>query len=131
MSLNEDERDTLVNLYLERAKKTLDEADVAIAAQKWSMAANRIYYACFHAVTALFVKDGRPVSSHKGAKAVLGQHYVVTGVVSQENGKLFSQLETLRDKADYNIMFEATEADIIPKISRAKAFLKDIEHLVL
>lgn len=26
MSLNEDERDTLVNLYLERAKKTLDEA---------------------------------------------------------------------------------------------------------
>lgn len=50
MSLNDSERQILVNLYLERAQRTFEEMEVAIAAQKWGMAANRIYYAVFHAV---------------------------------------------------------------------------------
>ncbi len=99
-------------------------------AKKWSMAANRLYYAAFHAVTALFVADGHPVGSHKGAKSVLGQYYVLTGKISTEHSKLFAQLETLREKADYNIMFEAEEKDIIPKVSKAKEFIATIENLI-
>lgn len=131
MSLSEQERSTLVQLYLNRAKSTYEDAEIAANSKKWSMAANRLYYAVFHAATALFVRDGRPVGTHRGAKAVLGQYYVKEGVISVDDSKLFAQLETLRGKADYNIMFEAQEKDILPNLPKAKDFIQTIEMLVI
>lgn len=130
MSLNNTERQTLINLYLERAQRTFEEMEVAIAAEKWGMAANRIYYAVFHAVTAMFVYDGHPVGTHRGAKAVLGQHYVLTGKITTESAKLFAQLETLREKADYNIMFVAQAKDVMPHVDKARNFIDEIMGIV-
>lgn len=130
MGLTDEERDTLVGLYLERSYRTLDELDVAISAQKWGMAANRMYYAAFHAVSALFVSDGLPVGTHRGAKATLGQYYVLPGKISAEYSRLFAKLETLRDKADYNVMFEPGEKDVVPHYNRVKEFIDIIKTLV-
>lgn len=130
MSLNDSERQILVNLYLERAQRTFEEMEVAIAAQKWGMAANRIYYAVFHAVTAMFIYDGHPVGTHRGAKAILGQHYVLSGKISTASAKLFAQLETLREKADYNIMFVAQDKDVMPHVDRARNFIEEIKRIV-
>lgn len=38
--------------------------------------------------------------------------------------------ETLRDKADYNIMFEASVTDVLPNLEMAELFIKEIERLV-
>ena len=129
MSLSDDERSALVNLYMQRAYSTLEDAEVAIQARKWSMAANRLYYASFHAISALFVSDGRSVGTHRGVKASLGHNYVLTGELSSESAKYFARLETLRDKADYNILFEVKE-DIVPNFHRAKEFVAEIERLL-
>lgn len=43
MSLNEEDRKTLVKLYLDRARKTFLEAKVAVEAKSWNMAANRLF----------------------------------------------------------------------------------------
>ena len=126
MSLSEKERSTLVKLYLSKAWQTCSDAKIAAGAQSWSMAANRLYYALFHAATALFVHDGIAVGSHRGIKAILGQHYILTGKISGEYAKFLARLETLRDKADYNIMFEASEGDVIPNMETAELFIKEI-----
>jgi len=94
MGLNEENRKVLVDLYWEKATQTYLDAEWAISAKKWNVAANRIYYAAFHAVTALFIKDGFAVSSHRGSKAALGQRYVLTGKLSSQDGKLYAQLST-------------------------------------
>ncbi len=112
MTLKDDERQNLVALYREKALETLSEADAAIEKEKWSMAANRLYYMLFHAVTALLVRDGISVGSHDGAKTKFGQHYVKTGLVSADQGRLYSQLESLRSRADYDCFFKATKTDI-------------------
>jgi uncharacterized protein (UPF0332 family) len=39
-------------------------------------------------------------------------------------------MESLRDKADYNIMFEAKEKDVIPNLPTAENFIKEIERLL-
>lgn len=130
MSLTDEERNTLVRLYLERSDRTMEELEVAISAQKWGMAANRMYYAVFHAVTALFVSDGLPVGTHRGAKATLGQYYVLPGKISPEHSRLFAKLETLRDKADYNILFLAKEEDVMPCYDSAQKFINVIKALV-
>lgn len=130
MSLNETDRKTLVNLYMSKAWATFKDAQLAANSQSWGMAANRLYYALFHATTALFVHDGIEVSTHRGVKAKLGLHYIVTGKMQVEYSQFLAQMETLRDKADYNIMFVAKESDVLPNIPLAESFLKEIERLV-
>lgn len=130
MSLSSEERATLISLYLDKARATFEELEVAVEAKKWGMAANRMYYAVFHAVSALFVSEGLPVGSHRGAKAALGQHFVLTGKISQEYSKLFSQLETLRDKADYNIMFVASEENVLPFLGKASELINEVERII-
>lgn len=130
MSLNDSERKTLVDLYLGKAYTTYQDAIVAAEATRWSMAANRLFYSLFHAATALFVNDGISVGSHRGVKAKLGQHYILPGKMDAKFSQYLAQMETLRDKADYNIMFEAAEADVMPNLPIAKAFIEEVERLV-
>lgn len=130
MSLSNEERDTLVALYMNKAWQTYKDANIAAEAGSWGMAANRLYYSLFHASTALFVNDDIEVGSHKGVKAKLGQHYIITGKMSIEHSKFLAQMETLRDKADYNIMFVATADDVMPNLPLAEAFIKDIERMI-
>ena len=124
------DRETLVSLYWERCKEALADADAAIASERWNNAAGRIYYAVFYAVCTLFVKDGHPIKTHRGAKNILGQEYVVTGKISKESSHIFSQLETLRDMADYDVVFVATKEEIMDYRPKADAFIAEITKLL-
>lgn len=130
MSLNQEDRNNLVKLYLDRAHKTLLDAKIAAQTQSWNMAANRLYYALFHACTALFVSDGIAVSTHKGLKSKIGQYYVLTGKLDNKYSLFLSQMETLREKADYNIMFEASEQDVQENLHLADQFIAEVERLI-
>ena len=44
--------------------------------------------------------------------------------------EFLAQMETLRDKADYNIMFVASEEDVLPNIPLAESFIKEIEKMI-
>lgn len=131
MSLSDETRTELLNLYIEKAYSTLADAESAIKIRAWGMAANRLYYALFHATSALLVCDGIPVGSHRGIKALFGQHYILQGKFTPEHSKVLSQMETLRDKADYNIMFVANEEDVVPNVNRVKKFIDDIVNYVM
>ena len=50
MALNDEERKTMVGLEIEKADRFLKQADMMTDMEQWDMAANRYYYACFHAV---------------------------------------------------------------------------------
>lgn len=89
MSLTEETRTNLINLYLEKAYSTLTDAEGAVSLNAWGMAANRLYYAMFHATTALLVRDGIPVGSHRGIKALFGQNYILQGKFTSEHSKFW------------------------------------------
>jgi hypothetical protein len=130
MSLNDEERKTLVDLYWKKSESTIKEAEIAVANEAWDMAANRIYYACFHAMTALLVNDGHPVSTHLGMKISFGKYYVQTGVATPQQGRLFSQLASLREKADYDCLFTTTQEDVMQYLPEAKMLIKRIKTLL-
>ena len=109
MSLKDIERTELVKLYLAKSTDTLDDARLNQSQKRWNVAANRLYYALFHAIAALYVNDGVAVGSHKGFKARFGKEYVLTGLATEAEGKLLSQMETMRERADYDVTFMADE----------------------
>ncbi|MBQ0074284.1 MAG: HEPN domain-containing protein [Prevotella sp.] len=131
MSLNEQQRKDLVKLYWDKATMTWDELEICEQTKRWNMAANRMYYALYHAVCALMVHDGHPVPKHKGSKQVLGERYILTGKMPTEYGRLYAQLATLRERADYDIIFKADEDIITSFKPRAEALIKFIETAVL
>lgn len=58
MGLTNDERSSLVELRLEKAKRFIAEAEQMLSMGLWDLAANRFYYSCFHAAQALLIHMG-------------------------------------------------------------------------
>lgn len=130
MSLNEENREIVIQLELERVDKMLSQVEGLVEKKYWDILANRLYYALFHAVSALLVSDKREVGSHKGAAIRFHQFYVKTGIFSMEDGSFYSQMETLREKADYNCFFDVTEDEILSRIEPAKELVVKIKAYI-
>ena len=130
MSLTNEERQIMVRLEIEKADRFFLQAKKNAEILEWDVVANRLYYALFHAVSALLIHDGHKVGSHKGAVMVFGQHYVTTGIFSPHEGRFYSQLQTMREKADYNSAWQTTEDIISPVILPVGQFIDKIRICV-
>lgn len=130
MSLSKEEREIIVNLEIEKAGKTFQQIETLRDAGYWDTIANRLYYAAFHAVSALLIGNGHSVNTHRGVVALFGQHYIRTGIIPLEFGKLYSQLQTMREESDYNCSYNITQDDIEPKIEPTFLLIKKIRQLL-
>ena len=130
MSMTDEERDYLVKLELAKAHETFEEIEILRNASKWNGAANRVYYSAFHAVNALFINDGIQSARHKASHALFSLHYIKTGKLPADYGRLYNNLQTLREKSDYNCFYQVTEQDIADSVEQVKQFIDDIENLI-
>ena len=89
-----------------------------------------MYYAAFHSVSALLIHNAIQVHSHKGAIINFNKEFVRTGIFTIEEGRLFSQLESLRERGDYNCFIDASEEEIVPLIEPLKTFIAKIKTLI-
>lgn len=130
MSLSEEDRKTVVRLQLEKAHRSMQQIPLLREAGYWDTLANRLYYALFHAVSALLINDGYSVHSHRGAVNAFGQYYVMRGSFTLEDGKFYSRLQGLRERSDYNCSYNASEEDIAPKIDITRQLIDKIEKYI-
>ena len=130
MSLTDEERCTLVRYEMEKARNTLCEVETLIENNLWNGAANRLYYAVFHAVSALLIHDGHQVSTHQGSHALFGLHYIKSEKLPAEFGRLYSQLQTMREESDYNCIYDVTPEELTEKIDPAKRLIAAIETMI-
>lgn len=130
MSLTDEERNTIVKYELEKASTTLCEVDALIENNLWNGAANRLYYAVFHAISALLIHDGHQVSTHQGSHALFGLHYIKTEKLPAEFGRLYSQLQTMREESDYNCIYDVTPDELTEKIEPAKRLINAIAAMI-
>ncbi|MCQ2369601.1 MAG: HEPN domain-containing protein [Paludibacteraceae bacterium] len=130
MSLTAEDRQHMVRLHLEKAHAFLTEADEYFSMGRFSTSANRFYYACFHAIHALFVKDNLYPKTHEGMNIMFGLHYIKTNLFDNKYGAFVTRLEYLREKADYNIMFEVSKTDLEDMQPMAHELVMEIEKFV-
>jgi uncharacterized protein (UPF0332 family) len=92
---------------------------------------NRMYYACFYAVSALLVNEGIDAKSHAGVRQMLGMHFVRTGKFPIPLSKFYTDLYDNRQIGDYEdfIYFdEQTTSELYPQ---AVELVKSIEEMLL
>jgi uncharacterized protein (UPF0332 family) len=126
MGLTDEERQIIVQLELEKAQSIMAQIENLRVLKYWDNIANRLYYAIFHAVSALLINDGHSVNTHKGVVVLFGQHYVRTNIFSMDDGKLYSQLQTMREKGDYNCAYQTSEDEIEPLIEPTQILVDKI-----
>ena len=107
-----------------------EEIGILINAKRLNGAANRMYYAVFHAVCALLINDGHQVNTHKGSHALYNQQYIKAGVLPKEYGQLYNQLQTMREESDYNCAYDVEIEELQQRLEPAKKLIEAIEELV-
>ena len=76
MSLGDEERKIMVEFEIEKAHRLIDQFPILENAKLCDTLANRVYYAVFHAVTALLIKNGLHAESHQGVSVLFSKHFV-------------------------------------------------------
>ena len=130
MSLNDEERKTMVGLQIEKANRFLQQAEMVRDLQQWDLAANRYYYACFHAVQALFIHNGLASKTHTGMLRQFGLHFIKTGIIEDRLGGFLTRMEQLREKGDYNCIFSINEDELSTIVEPAHELVKVITNLI-
>lgn len=130
MSLTDEERRIMVELEIERAEKITEQFETLREQHYWDTLVNRMYYAAFHAVSALLIHNALHVHTHRGALNAFNKEFVRTGVFTIEEGHLFSKLEGLRERGDYNCFVDTTEDEIVPLIEPLKALIAKIKSKI-
>lgn len=130
MQLTEEERKAIVVYRLEKAESALVEAKDCVSLNHWNLAANRLYYAAYYASSALLISAGHAAKTHEGTIGMIGQHYVRTGVLANEDGALLARLQNMRHTGDYDDFFDWTQEDVEPYIGKAEAYIGKIKSII-
>jgi uncharacterized protein (UPF0332 family) len=123
-------RDEYLEYRIKRAWDTLIDAKTLANTQSWNSSINRLYYACFYAILALFTKSNITSNTHSGVKTQFNQYFIKTKLIDKSFGILYSDLFDFRQKGDYGDLFDFEKDDVIKLIPQVENFIKSIEFLI-
>lgn len=125
-----EERKAVVAYRIEKAHSELKEIQYLIDGACWNTATNRLYYACYYAVSALLIKNGLRVSSHSGAISLFGKHFIKTEILSKKMNRIYSELFQKRLSGDYADFFDNTEEFVLGIKPKAEELIEQITQLI-
>jgi uncharacterized protein (UPF0332 family) len=120
--------EALISYRLMRSKDTLDDARILAQNNRWNSSINRLYYAAYYAVMALLLANDIKPTTHNGVKSNFSEHFIKTGKMPLELGKLYSQLFSWRQKGDYDDLFDFTEEKVLPYFEPVMSLIDSIEN---
>ena len=130
MPLTDEERKAIVVYRLEKSNDAMVEAKDCASLGHWNLAANRLYYAAYYASSALLISAGYAAKTHDGTIGMIGQHYVRTGVLANEDGSLLARLQNMRHTGDYDDFLDLTKEDVEPYIAKTEAFVEKVKEII-
>ena len=120
----------LIAYRLQRARDSLEDARILADAGRWNPCVNRLYYACFYAVSALLMQEGLSSSRHTGVRSLFNQHLVKTGKISKDTAQIFNDLFERRQEGDYVDFVRFEESQVRTWMPRAEAFVEHVADLI-
>ena len=129
--MNESEaQKKLIGRWLEKADEVLASAELELNEDHTNFTVNRLYYACFYAVTALLLRAGKQFARHSAVKSEFSRTYIKPGRADVKWNKFYQKLLDDRQDGDYisTTTFEAS--DVSTSLQRAREFIDLIRGLI-
>ena len=125
-----DQKADYINYRLSKAHEALRDAKLLAENNSWSTCINRLYYTCYYAASALLLKNGVSTQTHNGSINQFNLHFIKTGKIRKELGKLYANLMDWRQKGDYGDLFDFNRETVEPLLKPVEEFLNEITRLV-
>ena len=120
----------LIALWLQKADDALASAELELQAGHVEFAVNRLYYACFYAVTALLLTEGKQFARHSAVRAEFNRACVKTGRIGREWGKFYYHLFEDRHEGDYLPSATFDPEDVSARSRKARQFVRLVRELI-
>ena len=120
----------LILYRIDRARDTLKDARILSESDRWNTCVNRLYYACFYAVSALLIQNDLSSSKHTGVRSLFNRNFIKTGKVPIELARIYNDLFERRQESDYMDFINFQEIQVQPWISKAESFVEYIIDLI-
>jgi uncharacterized protein len=120
----------LVRYRLARAKESLAEAELLLANGHVQTAVNRLYFACFYAVSALLLAEGYSSPKHSGVRALFDQRWIGPGRLPKDMGRFYRSLFDSRQKGDYTDLVTFDPAEVGTWMNEAERFVEQVVRSV-
>jgi uncharacterized protein (UPF0332 family) len=84
----------------------------------------------FYSILALLIFEPYSSSKHSGVLAYFNQHFIKTGLLSEDLGRAVNKAFDLRQRADYREQIVIARDQVAPFLDEAKRFLNTAkDHL--
>ncbi len=123
-------KEEVVKYRRERARETLEEAEIMLKNKKLFAAVNRIYYAIFYEVLALLLMKGLSSSKHSGVRSLFNREFMKSGIISEEHGDFYNRMFGFRQRGDYEDFVEFDREEVKRWLDRAKDFINSVEQVI-
>lgn len=120
----------IISYRINRTRETLEDARILAGSKRWNASVNRLYYACFYAVSALLIQNDLSSSKHTGVRSLFNLNFVKTGKVPKDIARIYNDLFERRQESDYLDFISFQESQVLLWISQAETFIDYVLKLI-
>lgn len=120
----------LCHYRFSKAEKYLQDAKATLSLQMYDTAANRSYYAIFHAVRALLALDNKDFKKHSGVISYFQMSYIKTGIFDKQLSDIIKSAFLLRQDSDHEDFYLISHEEVETQVSEAEVFLQTIQAYI-
>jgi len=130
MTINSEDRKTLIEYRINQVWETVNEADLMIKNSSFRAAVNRIYYSMFYLLLALGLKYEFSTSKHQQLIGWFNKNFILTGKINRKYGKILRKVYQNRVKGDYEPIVNFDEETVKSMFTDMKEFIATIMKLI-
>lgn len=123
----ENDMKELSKYRMEQARQCITSAKALVEIEDYKGAANRSYYAVFHAMRSVLALEGKDFSKHSGVSAYFRKEYIKTGIFAVELSDIISMTFEIRSNSDYDDFYVISVEEVNEQIGNAIKFCDVVE----
>ena len=124
------EKKGLAIYRLNDGKEKLKAAKILFKNDSYKNSVSRSYYAMFASARALLATKSLDSAKHSGVVSLFNLHFVKTGIVDKECGKLLAEAKNIREESDYGDFIIVSKEEAKIQIEHAEKFIKEAEKIL-
>ena len=125
------EKRAIVIHRLTKAKKTLEDAEFLFINKLWNATINRLYYAGYYSAGALLINSGYDIKTDSGVLKMFEKHFVFTGIVNSNFGRVYSKLFELKEDDEFGDLIEFNEVvEVAPLLKSTRQLIQKVEEIL-
>ncbi|MGB9442130.1 MAG: HEPN domain-containing protein [Desulfobacterales bacterium] len=130
MTLNDEDRELLINNYLEKSRTTIKKVEFLIDNNEYQLAVNRIYYGIYYSLSALAIKHQYSTSKHAQLIGWFNRTFVKTGAIEKEFSKMIRKAFENRMEGDYNVFADFSKEEVEQSLKEMKVAIQALDMLI-